>query len=168
LALYPYLITADFSPRLFFVLLPSSAGCPRPAPLGRGPRCELEWNLFGPRWFLGLTAGGRLGPRSEELDPLRYDLRSLALAAAVFALKFSRAEPAFNVNLPPSGEILCTGFSELSENHNVVPFNTLLLLTLFVPIGLIGRYRETNDRLTGRQMPQLRIASKMSDNHRSI
>jgi hypothetical protein len=136
--------------------------------IGRGPRCELEWNFFGRRRFLGLTAGGRLGSRSEELYPLRYDLRSLALAAAVFALKFSRAQPAFNVNLPSSGEILCTGFSELSENHNVVPFNTLLLLALFVRIRLVRRYRETDDWLTGRQMPQLRIATKISDNHRSI
>ena len=126
-------------------------------------RTRME--LFGPRWFLGLAAGGRLGPRSEKLDPLRYDLRALALAAAVFVLKFSRAQPAFNVNLPSSGEILGTGFSELPENHNVVPFNTLLLLPLFVRVGLVGRNRETDDWLTGRQIPQLRISAQISDNH---
>jgi hypothetical protein len=44
----------------------------------------------------------------------------------------------------------------------------LLLLTLFVRLGLVRRYRETDDCLTKRQMPQLRIASEISDNHRSI
>jgi len=71
----------------------------------------------------------------------------MALATAVFALKFSRPQPAFNVNLAPFGEILCTGFSELSKNHNVVPFNPLLAIAVFARKALIGRNRKACDRL---------------------
>jgi hypothetical protein len=81
----------------------------------------LEWNFFARHRFFGLPAHGCVGPRSEELDPLRYDLRALPLAAAVLALKFPRLQPAFNVDLPSFAEILRTGFSKFSENHNIVP-----------------------------------------------
>src|SRR5713226_3870307 len=87
------------SHRAFFVLLPSSAEFQGPRRSDAGLVTFSEWNLFARRRFLGFASGRRLGPGSEELDPLRYDLRTLALAAAVFALKFSRAQPAFNVNL---------------------------------------------------------------------
>ena len=58
-----------------------------------------ERNLFAGRGFLGLAAGRRFGPRSEELHMLRHDFRTLALAAAILVLEFTGSEPAFNVYL---------------------------------------------------------------------
>jgi hypothetical protein len=54
---------------------------------------HLEGRLFARRRLLSLTANGRLGPRSEELHALRYDLGSLALAAAILVLEFVGSEP---------------------------------------------------------------------------
>jgi hypothetical protein len=56
---------------------------------------HLEESLFARR-LLGLIADGRLGPRPEELYALRYDLGSLALAAAILVLEFTGSEPSLN------------------------------------------------------------------------
>jgi hypothetical protein len=57
---------------------------------------HLEGRLFARRRLLSLTAKGRLGPRSEELHALRYDLGSLALAAAILVLEFVGSEPSLD------------------------------------------------------------------------
>jgi hypothetical protein len=95
----------------------------------------LEWDFFARHRFFSFAAHGCVWPRSEKLDPLRYDLSALALAAAVLAFKFPRLHPAFNVYLSAFGEILCTGFSEFPENHNIVPFHPLLAIAIF-PVKL--------------------------------
>jgi hypothetical protein len=127
-------------------------------PIGTGLARLLEWNFFARHRFFGLPAHGCVGPRSEELDPLRYDLRALPLAAAVLALKFPRLQPAFNINLSAFAEILGTGFSEFPENHNIVPFDSLLAIAIFPRKALIGRYRKTRDRLSaGGQIPKFGV-----------
>src|SRR5271166_5773297 len=82
--------------------LASASCCSSRFVLSRGENV----NLFARRRFFGFAAGGRVRPRSQKLDTLRDDFRALALAAAVLVLEFSRAQPAFNINLPPFAEIL--------------------------------------------------------------
>jgi len=108
------------------------------------------------RRLLGLAADGRVRPRPEELDTLGDYFRALALASTVFALEFSRAQPAFNIYLLSFAEILRTGFSEFSDNDNVVPLNPLLTVAVLAGEGFVvatekpvtgcplaGRYRSS-------------------------
>src|ERR1700687_5796088 len=141
--------------------------------MGCGPPAiadHSEGNVICRRGFFSFaTHGWCVRPRSEELNPLRYDLRALPRAASVLALKFSRLQAAFNVKLSSFAQILCTGFSEFPENHNIVPFHPLLAIAIFPRKALVGRYRKTRDRLSAvGQIPKLGILSQMANARHSI
>jgi len=129
---------------------------------------DIDRDAPRPRFF-SFTAHGCVRPRSKELDPLRYDLRTLALAAAVLAFKFSRLQPAFNISLSSFAQVFCTGLSELPENHNIVPFDSLLAIAVLARKTFIGRNRKTRDRLTiSGQISEFGILSEMANQLCSI
>lgn len=68
--------------------------------------------------------------KAEKLHARRDDLPALALAAIVFRLELASPKSTLDKDLSALFQVLIAGFRELSERHDVGPFDVFLLLSL--------------------------------------
>src|SRR5215470_6732579 len=92
-----------------------------------------------------LFAGCALAPAAQHLDVLRHDLGREALLS-LLVLPLTRADAAFDVDLPALGEVLADDLRLLAPHHHAMPLRGLLLLATLVGPSLGGRDAEVGDR----------------------
>ena len=70
--------------------------------------------------------------RPEELHTRGYDLSALTLAAVILRFKLASPKAPLDIDLSALLKVPMTGFCQFPEGNNLVPFDALLLLALFV------------------------------------
>jgi len=68
-------------------------------------------------------------------------------------------------DFPPLLEVFVTGHRELPDDHDPMPFCSLLALALLVAVSLVGRDQEIHDRQTGGRVTDFRVLPEVADNH---
>jgi len=129
------------------------------------PLSGQTWCLYWGR-FRVLPLAAALFAENAPIEKLGTDVNSDKLSLRAGAPTALRA---FDVNLAALLQVFLAALRCLAEDHDVVPVNPLLALTLLVGIGLVGRDRKARQRPPGLgKMPQFRVLTKMANQSYSI
>src|SRR6185369_9503811 len=119
------------------------------------------------RHALLLLRQARAAPAAEELNALGDNLGDVTFDA-VFIIVGTRANTAFDVDLPALGEILPAGLGLFAPNHDVMPFGAFLALAVAV-VPLLGScQRKVGHGAAGAGKAHLGIFSYMTDENNFI
>ena len=99
---------------------------------------------------------------AEKSDSLRHYFGDIPLVTALVIIA-SRANAAFDKNLPSFCQVLAARFTLLAPDDDIMPFGSLLLVTVAVIPHLGSRDRETSYRAAGRSEAKLRIFTQITD-----
>src|SRR5450755_2250048 len=106
------------------------------------------------------------GTCAEKLHVQCDNLGTVLLRSSIAGFPRSRPQAPFDVHLATLVQILCAGLRQLSEDHDIVPVNALLFLSLLIKEHVVGCDREARNRCAaGRDVAQFRLLSEVSDYH---
>src|SRR5262249_17031369 len=111
---------------------------------------------------IGLGRDAPAASAAEKSHPLGDDLGYVTLLA-VFIIVRARANAAFDVRLPPLGEILTAGLALFAPDDDVMPLGSFLPVALGVVPDLAGRDRKARHGAAVRGVAHLGVFAEIAD-----